>query len=221
MPRRLALILALPFVLAWAAASYVSVNIARDNLIRLGEIQNVVLVKVFRNSVWPDIRDAFQQNAGQPRAAIRSGPSFDRIDAAVRRFADKSGVLKVKLYSIDGRTVYSSENRQIGEDKSENEGFQRALKGEAPSELAFRDSFSSFERETSKLNLLSTYVAVENQDGKPEAVLEVYVDANDIVDRLNRSQFAKSGLIGLCFLLLYGATLFAYARAGRRDGSKD
>lgn len=204
---RLALLLLPFFVAAWAGASYVAVTIARDNLVKFGEIQNAILVKTFANVVWPDIREAVLANADQPRAVIRAGPAHDKIDAAIRRFAADSSVAKVKIYSLAGRTVYSSENRQIGEDKSENEGVIRALKGETPSELYFRDTFSSFEKETSKLNLLSTYVPVRGAGGRIEAILEIYVEANQIVERLNASQIAKSGWIGLCLALLYAMTL--------------
>lgn len=207
MQRRAALILLIPFLIAWGAAAHFSRAMTRDTLLEFGEIQNSVLVRTFRNTTWQEIRPAFFASAELPRASMRSGAFYDKIDGEIRRFVAETGIVKVKLYSTSGRTVYSSENRQIGEDKSENEGVIRALKGETPSELYFRDTFSSFERETSKLNLFSTYLPVLATDGKIEAVLELYIDADKIVERLNRDDLVNTSLLGLFFFLLYAVTL--------------
>jgi hypothetical protein len=218
MVRRVALLLFPFFVIAWASATYATLSIARADLIAFGASQNAILVRTFANTVWPDIRDAVRQNASQLRGNIRTGELFDRIDGQIRRFAEGTGVLKVKIYSPAGRTIYSSENRQIGEDKSDNEGVIRALKGETPSELAFRDTFSTFDRELSRLNLFSTYVPVRDGAGAVEAVIEIYVTADTLAEKLNRAQALKAAWLGAAFLALYAVALALIARFGEPEG---
>src|SRR3546814_7855366 len=71
-------------------------------------------------------------------------------DLAIReslqmRLRDLS-ILKIKIYDLNGLTVYSSDPGQIGEDKSGNNGFLAARTGHRASELTHRDTFSAFEQ---------------------------------------------------------------------------
>ena len=74
-------------------------------------------------------------------------------------------VLKIKIYNLEGLTVYSSQAAQMGDDKSENPGFLMARDQLRPaSKLSFRDSFSAFSGAVEDRDLVETYVAVQGAD---------------------------------------------------------
>ena len=54
-------------------------------------------------------------------------------------------VVKVKMYNMEGLTVFSTDTGQIGEDKRNHLGFMAAAEGRIWSEITHRDRFSAFD----------------------------------------------------------------------------
>lgn len=127
---------------------------------------------------------------------IRALPGFDTLDK--RTFAAMKGstVFKVKAYDLRGLTVYSSEHRQIGEDKIANAGWRSAAEGKAVSELAHREQFSAFEGVVADRDLLSSYIPVRRK-GSDEVlgVLEIYADVTPFLKQVKASSAELSALV--------------------------
>ena len=86
---------------------------------------------------------------------------------------------------MNGRTVFSTDEKQIGEDESGDDGFIAAKAGHAVSEIAFENQFDSFEKVINDRNLISTYIPIRKDDAQPpEGVFEVYSDVTDYVGEL-------------------------------------
>jgi signal transduction histidine kinase len=116
-------------------------------------------------------------------------------------------IAKIKIYDLNGMTVFSTEGRQIGEDKSGNAGVRRALAGAVASELTFRNKFSHFEGVIEDRNLLSSYVPLRHRDGAVDSVFEIYQDVSDLLAALARRHWVRTATIvsafaGAYFLLL-------------------
>ena len=148
------------------------------------EEANKTLTRVFVNESWDRVRPLLPAPGGGPEAA-RANPRVPEIDEIVRRFSRTTDVLKVKIYDLDGTTVYSSEPTQIGEDKSRNPGFLASARGQVASELTQRGRFGAFDAEVHRRDLVSTYVPVRVGD-RVEAVLEIYADRTASIAFLER-----------------------------------
>jgi signal transduction histidine kinase len=145
---------------------------------------NETLTRVFANEHWNAVRPLLP-GPDSDAQTVRDHPGIQEIDQIVRRFSRTTDVLKVKIYRLDGMTVYSSERAQIGEDKSGNLGFQSALRGQTVSELTTRGRFGGFDGEMYDRDLVSSYVPLRQQ-GRIEAVLEIYSDRTDSIALLGR-----------------------------------
>lgn len=148
------------------------------------EASNRTLTRVFVNENWDVVKPLLPPPGGGAEAA-KSNPNIAALDQIVRRFSSYTDVLKVKIYDLSGITVYSSERKQIGEDKASNRGFLAAARGGVASEMTYRGAFGAFDGELYDRNLVSTYVPVR-VGGRVEAVLEIYSDRTASIEFINR-----------------------------------
>jgi diguanylate cyclase (GGDEF)-like protein len=183
-------IIALAVVVAVVAAlSLLYRGLVVESLVQSETDANVAFTKTFANAIWPR-HSRFVLNARSlPRAALATRPEIAAIEDALRPLANGLNVVKVKIYDLNGLTVFSTDPRQIGEDKSGNPGFRRARDGYAASEITYRDKFDAWEGELSERNIIASYVPIHMHEAEPvEGVFEVYRDVTDLVARIQRDE---------------------------------
>lgn len=124
-------------------------------------------------------------------------------------------VVKVKIYNLDGLTVFSTDPNQIGEDKSTNAGFLAARAGQVASELTHRDTFSAFEDTIVDRDIISSYVPIRSSDSGTsiDGVFEVYDDITPLLDRIEQTQKWIFGVVSVTLAILYGVLLFIVRQA--------
>jgi len=169
-----------------------------DSLVEEETRSNVALTKAFANSVWPRHSTFIQQAYAVPAGELASRKEIGLLDRDLRVMMHGLSIVKVKIYDAKGLTVFSTDSRQIGEDKSGNPGFQRALGGEPASDITYRDRFDAWEGVISDRNIIATYVPVRVAESGPvDAVLEVYSDVTTLVDKMERGQWKiLAGVLG-------------------------
>ncbi len=187
-------------------------EIAVHSLVAMGETNNSAVTRILSNSLWPTLVPYLATAETLPTEQLATHPDHDRLSAAVTAHLQGLSVAKVKVYDLSGRTLFSTEARQIGEDKSDNAGFQGARYGSITSELTHRDEFSGFERVIENADLLSTYIPVrQTPDGAIRAVFEVYDDVTPFLARIERTQRLVMLAVFSILCVLYGV-LFVIVR---------
>ncbi len=206
----------LSFVLVILAAGmlgFVYSDLSVRQLMRLAEDRNVAMTQVFSNTLWPRYAD-FARNAGLlPIEQLRAAPEIVRLHRDVMTQMYETEVIKAKIYDRAGKTVFSSDPRQIGDDKRTNAGFRAALDGQVASDLTHRNTFDAFEGTLSDLDVISSYVPIRGQDGQIEGVFELYQNVTPFLAYVRRTYWWINGSLLGVFGLLFLGQFFVVRRA--------
>jgi len=176
---------------------------------------NVVITQVFAASFWARHAEHVQNAHLLSKQQLQQSPEVALFRADVLQQMKGLSVVKVKVYDLHGMTVLSTDERQIGEDKSDDDGVKGAIAGKASSEITFENQFDSFEKVINDRNLISTYIPVSSvPNGPVEGVFEVYSDVTDYVAELNKTSWEIVGVVLGSLSLLY---VFLFAIVRRAD----
>ena len=161
-----------------------------DSLVESETNANIALTKTFANAIWP-AHAAFVARAGAlDRTTLASRPEVAALDRDLRRLADGLSVAKVKIYDLNGLTVYSTDPRQIGESALAKPGYLRARDGYPSTKISYKERLDSWEGTLAERQIVESYVPVHVYDAAPvEAVLEVYNDVTEQVAAVQRAQW--------------------------------
>ncbi len=176
-----------------------------DSLIKQYEINNVNQAKVFANVLWDsDFEALVLSAAGKPAAELQLSPQLPALQQKVLRTLKGTNIFKIKVYDLKGMTVYSTELKQIGEDKGKNKGVIGGLRGVSSSELSHKDRFSAFEGEVQDRDLVETYVPTYDPvTGELGGVFEIYSDATSLLADIGKQQWIVIASVIALLAVLY------------------
>ncbi len=187
-----------------------------DNLVETAERENVTLSRAFANTIWPRFSSYVMSISRADGDVLRARSETHEIHDALMTLTSGLPVLKVKIYNLDGLTVYSSQPSQIGADKSNNLGYLKSARDGSPaSKQSHRDTFNAFSGTVQNRDIVESYVPIWGPDGAIEGIFGLYTDVTPLVARITRTTIRLT--IGLLLILgvLYGVLFLIVQRADR------
>ena len=188
-------------------------NITLDQLLRHEQNRAEDFTRVFENSLWPHFRPVIDAATAKTPTPNANNAQFRE---GIARMMAGTDVIKVKLYTLQGLTVFSTDPSQIGESKANNAGFLSARQGTPISELFHRNQFDTFEGVLQDRDVISTYVPIyAKQQGKDEVegVFEVYLDVTTFVQAADEKLKLVTFIVLAVLAGLYLAQLVVVRRA--------
>ncbi|NER81533.1 MAG: HAMP domain-containing histidine kinase [Leptolyngbya sp. SIO1D8] len=183
-----------------------------NDLIISAEETNVALTRVLANSLWQKYGPLLSSNQTLDNDALTEDADISVLYEEVLEQLEGLSVAKIKIYDLEGLTIFSTEESQIGEDKSQSSGFQSAKSGQVISQLEHRDTFKALQSTLADRHLLSSYIPVrtEGLNGDIIGVFELYTDVTPLVQRISQTQrdivlgslVIVAGLYGVLFLFI-------------------
>jgi two-component system, NtrC family, sensor kinase len=109
---------------------------------------------------------------------IQALPAFTDLDNRVRHAMRGNSVVKIKIYDLQGITLYSTDLAQIGEDRSGHAHWITAARqGKASSEVAFQERYNTLRGAVQNRDLIASYLPmIDPRAQKTVGVFEVYAD---------------------------------------------
>jgi signal transduction histidine kinase/ActR/RegA family two-component response regulator len=215
MVRRFAAMAFVLIALALAAIVVAANRFTETAVVRAGTHSAEVVAQAFTNSVWPQIRADVLGKFDLSAEALRTRPETRTIDAFLRGFLSGTDILKVKIFDLRGRAIYSSEFADIGQDKTAQEPYENARLGIVGSALAYREQMSGFDGPRRNAYILGTYVPIRAANGTVEGVLEFYSDQTAVVADSRDRLLMLAAVLSPILLVLYAALCFLVWRSDR------
>ena len=172
------------------------------------EEASVTLTQVLTNTMWAEYGDFISSTQSLDNDNLAVSMTIRHLRRDVLAQLEGSSVAKVKIFDLQGRTVFSTDPSQIGNDKSQSPGFIAALSGQVLSQLDHRDTFKALQKTLTDRKLLSSYVPVyaDGRDSEIIAVAEVYNDVTPVVVRIQQTQrniaIGSLGVLSVLYLVL-------------------
>ncbi|MDH3741871.1 MAG: HAMP domain-containing histidine kinase [Hyphomicrobiales bacterium] len=187
---------------------------ATSVLVATAEKQNVAMASALANTIWPEFSSYLTTQTETDGDQIRSHPETSRLHNAFKTITAGLPVHKVKFYNLGGVTVYSSEFSQIGDNKSDNDGFiEAAVRGLPASKISNRDKFSAFSSTLHDIDVVESYVPIKNSSGSTVGVLELYYEVTTSVAEINDNRWMIAKVLVAAFGVLYIVLLLLVRRA--------
>jgi diguanylate cyclase (GGDEF)-like protein/PAS domain S-box-containing protein len=188
-------------------------HLALGDLKNLAEGRNIALTNAFANALWPNFANLVDDRAGATAEALRARAQEIHLQDLVAQHMKGTDVVKVKVYALNGVTVFSTDPGQTGEDKSSNAGFLAAREGRVTSVLNHRDTMDTFEGTVTDLDVISSYLPVRNDRKAVVGVIEIYSDVTAFVVQLAETRRIVIGIVFGLLALLYGLLYLLVVRA--------
>ncbi len=203
------------FVVVAILLGYVFRTLSIDGLINGYQSEHVTHARIIANEMWDEhFGPLVLSVADKPAGQLAAAPQISALHQKARKLLEGTKIFKIKVYDLKGRTVYSTELRQIGQDSSKNAGVMAALRGLNSSALVHHDQFSAFEGELQDRDLVESYIPrYDPTTGQVSGVFEIYRDATSVLVEVGQRQWILVGAVIGLLALLYLAVFVIVKRA--------
>ena len=191
------------------AFSYLHVQLTEGYVDRHLDSHNKNLAIVLRNSI---LHTGLEQELLDDRKAL-SAATLTGIRVRLEQELRWIPVIKVKIYSRGGRVLFSSKTDEIGEDASDNPGYQSAMVGIPASGKVEPDHINEFDQVVEIQDVHQQYVPILSTDSEqPIGVFETYLDIHGIVNDVRAMQATMFWLMGSLLALIYLAIALTFLK---------
>jgi signal transduction histidine kinase len=188
---------------------------AEQSLLTQGEKKNAAQVRLILNHLADVERATLLQLVLLKEAPRLEDPLTRRMLELVPRSVAGTSIVKLKLYNRAGLTVFSTELKQIGEDKAGYPGFVAALNGAAASQLSQRERFEGITGTLRQVDLIGSYLPIPDEQGRVVGVVEIYDNVTQLADAIRDARWHVMALSALLLTALYVVLLVVVGRADR------
>lgn len=168
-------------------------------------LANTAATQAFASSVWPKYAAYVQGASRMSKQQQADNPQLLALRRDVLQQLKGLSVPMVRIYDLHGLTVFSTDERQIGEEKGNEAGVKAALAGKPWSLLEAEMPSNAMDKAAPERRLITSYLPIRVDDNHPpEGVLQLYGDASADMAQLQST-------LGRMTLLVFGTLAALYA----------
>ena len=171
------------------------------------------------NTIWPHFHPFAREVSTLDRKALAKHAHTREISDLVNETIQNTPVLKVKIFNLSAKTIFSTDMSQIGEQKAaEYPGSVSARTGEVISKLSHRETFSAVSGILHNREVVSSYLPIKESTFSGDRVVgvfEVYFDVTARFQSIWKEQITAFIVIICTMFILYWSLFYFVMRADR------
>jgi signal transduction histidine kinase len=197
------------FLAAIVALGYFYRQQSLNDLISLGERQNVALTRAFSNSLWSQLKTFLEVSEQLNEEELRKYHHVFQLEQTLKAQTEGLSVEKIKVFNKKGTVIFSTDVKQIGKESKGSGGFKEAISGQVVTKLSGRDGYKTATNKIKTRQLLASYIPITDASlgGEIEGVFELYSDVTPLVNRIHKKQnniiIGVTSILGGLYLVLF------------------
>ena len=159
--------------------------------------------------IFQSEREVLLPSVSNGENTLHANPKdFARIDETMKNYLHPLDIVKIKMFSRDGKIVYSTDHTIIGQIDANNEKLNRTLGGEVVSDMEKKGAVLDIVGEQRfDVDIVETYIPVKDENDEIIGAFELYLDIcryqDAVIRALGISFIFASILITIVFGILY------------------
>jgi len=215
--RYFSLVLFFGIIFTAVVLCYMLRNIVVQQLIDDGEQQNIAITRMITNNIWPEYEPFYEMASQLETQALLQHDKTQITYSLTLKNVLGLPILKVKIFDLEGRTLFSTDQSQIGTHKPDNYFGKSSVKdGNIITKLAHKQKFNAIQGVLFDRQVISSYLPIYDlYETEVVAVIEVYYDVTDRIEEINHNQIIWFFSIILTLSVLYYLLYFVSKHADR------
>ena len=182
-------------------------HLSVEDLVNVGQRQNEILARAIGNHIWNRFGPYLSSIKEADGETILSRARTREISEELSPQIVGLPVSKVEILNLNGFIIYSTEEDEVGQNRSNETGFLAGRQGTAASELTLSSSTENAAQAAGEREMLSSYIPFHDADGTVVGVFEFYSDVTmllaDIDEHVLHVFVALLAGLGLLYVVLY------------------
>ena len=166
------------------------------------------------SSLDEPINDFVGRSAGLSVPSLQTDASLDSLFSSGLKAINEDDILKLKIYSLAGMTIYSSAKSEIGGTSLHPDILARALHGETVHHMEYLPTLSGKNGEMQDIDVSITYMPLTHA-GKIIGAIEIYDNATQLYQHIFTNLQRIVLIVFGAFGALYAALFFSLLRTDR------
>jgi diguanylate cyclase (GGDEF)-like protein len=142
---------------------------------------------------------------------------LEQLDNRIRQFLKAFDIIKIKVYTRNGRIIYSTDRAIIGERDLGNPRLARALNGKNDARLVDRAQEPDLANERKvAVDVVETYVPIYNDSGRVIGCFEIYMDVSRYRGEIRQIVSLAVAVIAVIMLAVCGIAFLFLRQTARK-----
>ncbi|MCP4596719.1 GGDEF domain-containing protein [Neptuniibacter sp.] len=144
-------------------------------------------------------------------------PQLIELDRTLRAFIAPYDLVKIKLFSLDGVVIYSTDMSIIGKRSLDNKSLNIALQGDSSSSIQHKGQIRDLQNEERfDVDVVESYVALKSLSGEVVGAFEIYQDMTEFHNDIRQGVIVLAAIVLTILVIILFIAMFFMRKAAKQ-----